>query len=165
MQLVTALLMMALIGCSSADASKSSSEEKKMEQASWRVEVATEGGLAGRGLGSIQIASSGDATAADLARSCSARLDGAEVSSLAALVEKTRPSAWPEVAARPESPRGEFDQVRYTLTLSTTNDSGAETVSHTSWFDQSLEREPDDVRQLAKALWDERERILDGCAK
>jgi hypothetical protein len=97
--------------------------------------LTTDGGLSGRGLGSIDVVGRDITT-----DKCRATLTDEEAAELARLAKAAKPDSWkPEYGqqARP-------DQVRYTLTLEGRS---------TSWWGESPADLPAEVRALRESLW------------
>lgn len=96
----------------------------------WRIEITTEGGFTGRGLGNATVTS--DEASGEIARA----------------VDAARPERWRAEYAEPGDPRGYADQVKYRLTLRR----GASSHS-SSWFDGSARLCPRDLADLFDAAW------------
>ena len=106
-----------------------------------RVEVTTDGGFAGRGVGGIVI--DGDAaTASDLARKCDSKLTDAQRTAVARDVRTFRPAS-----GAPAHP----DQIGYTMKA---GDVSAQ------WHG---EEPPPSAAPLFRTVWSIRETILAGC--
>jgi hypothetical protein len=127
-----ASLMMLSIACSASHATP---------KRPWRVEVKTDGGFAGRGIGTYAIDSDGNAAARLMnGRECTFQIsaDGVE-----ALLANARPSEWKEDYL-PENKC--CDRVEYTLTY---DEAGAGTT--TKWIDDPLPM-PADLVALSNAI-------------
>lgn len=107
----------------------------------WRVEVKTDGGLAGRGAGDYAIDSDGKATA-KLFDGSQCSFD-ADVAPIEKLLAAARPREWKESYV-PENPC--CDRIQYTLTY---DEAGVEPV--TSWIDDPLPM-PEDLVALSRAI-------------
>lgn len=110
----------------------------------WHVEVATSGGLAGRGMGTYAVGSDGKASAtmAD-GRNCSFALTDDELRRIAETLRRTRPAAW-RSSYVPEDPC--CDRFGYELTLEE-----AGQIAKTKWIDDPLPM-PEDLQALADAI-------------
>jgi hypothetical protein len=110
----------------------------------WRVEVATSGGIAGRGMGTYAVSSDGkaDVTLTN-GRSCSFALTADELRRTADVLRGARPAEW-KASYVPENSC--CDRFEYDLTL---DEAGA--VTKTKWIDDPLPR-PADLEALADAI-------------
>jgi hypothetical protein len=110
----------------------------------WRVEVKTEGGIAGKGIGSYAIASDGTISVVSMARvACTYRATGEELERIRLLLANARPETWRPSYAPEERC---CDRIEYTLTV----DQGG-TVHTTEWIDDPLPM-PKDLSALAAAM-------------
>lgn len=115
----TLLLAMMFLSCTAAYTAP---------QKPWRIEVATSGGLTGRGNGTYAIDSTGKVTATLInGKSCSYQADAAELSRIEQLLGETKRGAW-KAEYIPENPC--CDRIEYTLTV---DEAGALTT--TKWID------------------------------
>jgi hypothetical protein len=105
------------------------------------IEVTTDGGIAGRGLGGVDI-NRGTITASDLVRSCKGGLSEEEGKALASGVATFQPS---------KSAHGHPDQIGYTLKFGDVSVQG------------HGEEAPASVEPLFKTVWSIRQRVLAGC--
>jgi hypothetical protein len=144
-----------LFGCGTHSSSQATAEDTVHND--WKIEVATEGGLTGRGLGSVVIAPPA-VDARDFQRSCKGTLEEGEAQTLASAVAAAKPSEWQKEYVRPENPRGYADMVRYTLTLTR----GAESHA-TSWYGEAQPKLPADVSTLHHEAWKTRGRVVASC--
>ncbi|HEV7922331.1 MAG TPA: hypothetical protein VGR02_16210 [Thermoanaerobaculia bacterium] len=99
------------------------------------VSLNTDGGLAGRGLGKVEVVARDVTT-----EKCKATLTDQEAAELTRLADAAKPESWkPEYGqqARP-------DQVHYTLTLE---------GHSTSWWGEAAEGLPEEVSALRESLW------------
>lgn len=119
----------------------------------WKVEVATQGGLSGRGSGAVQASSSGDAQLVTPGgQRCLVRLSAAELSRLDAAVKRARPARWRARYYLPDNPTGCCDQVATTMALSRLESGGrGERHAVTGWYDESRSRAPRDALALHDA--------------
>jgi hypothetical protein len=108
----------------------------------------------------VSITSAGEVTASDITRRCDGTLSAEDMKRVSALAEKAASVTWDSSYLDPSSPRGEFDQVRYTMTLKTSG--GADRTTY--WFDQSASRLPAELRTLFDDIWSVRQRVVDHCA-
>jgi len=100
----------------------------------WRIEITTEGGISGRGLGNAVI------TPESVAHCDHAALDRA--------LREAKPKSWKREYREPANPHGNADQVLTTMTLT----AGGE--SHTtSWYTGARELVPRDAIALFDAAW------------
>ena len=111
-----------------------------------KVELTTDGGFTGRGLGGVNVTGM-NAEATDGRRSCAGELTEHESAELAKRIREASPESWKEFnEAHP-------DQIRYLLTI------GKHTAS---WFGEDAPI-PKDVQRLFDVLWPVRERLLRQC--
>lgn len=110
----------------------------------WRIEVATSGGLTGRGIGAYAIDSDGNITivSADR-RTCETRAAAEELYRIEALLAATDPRRWDDSYAPDDRC---CDRIEYTLTLE--EPSGTYT---TEWIDAPLPR-PESLVALTDAI-------------
>ncbi|MEO8379792.1 MAG: hypothetical protein ABI779_09030 [Acidobacteriota bacterium] len=102
----------------------------------WRLEIATSGGIAGRGAGTYALASDGQVTATLTdGRRCTFALTATELRGFADLLRNARPASW-KASYVPENPC--CDRFEYVLTL----DEGG-TITKTKWIDDPLPLPPD----------------------
>lgn len=106
--------------------------------------LTTDGGLSGRGLGSIEV--TGRAIKTD---KCNAELTDEENAELTRLAQAAKPESWSAEYGKPARP----DQVHYTLTLE---------GHSTSWWGENAEGLPEEVRALRESLWKVRSRACTG---
>lgn len=117
------------------------------------IRLETEGGISGRGLGSVSV--TGDRVAAsDVRRNCEGALARAEQEQLDALLRSAHPERWRESYAAPDRPHGSPDQIRYVLTAG---------GHSTSWFGENPDGLPEELRAIRAALWNVRDRVLRQC--
>ena len=145
----------AMFGCASPQSGTSSSEMQSTK-AWWQIRLETDGGITGRGIGSIEISSDGSAGATR--PDCAGQIDREMFSEVAQAVAKARPSAWKKEYARKENPHGAADQIRYTLTLD--RGDGEKTAS---WFDEVAGELPADLAHLRTVAWNAREQLVASC--
>jgi hypothetical protein len=110
----------------------------------WRVELATAGGITGRGSGSIDVSSDGHATrVTGRGAHCDVQFTRGALARLASAVRDAHLERW-----RPVPPGGasQPDRVRITLTASRGGRRGK-----ISWREEDLERVPQDARAVADA--------------
>ncbi len=113
----------------------------------WRVDVATHGGLAGRGAGGVSIRSSGEARiVAAEGHACELRLERRELAALDRAVRRARPGRWRSRYYLPDNPTGCCDQVATTLAL--VRGGRREQRSVTGWYDESRQTVPPDALSL-----------------
>jgi hypothetical protein len=113
----------------------------------WRIEMKTEGGLTGGGVGDLVVRSSGSYALRRGSESCEGELSGAELQSLRSAVVDALAVPWKEGYVRTENPYGYADQVRYELTV--TYGAGGERRRSSYWFDETADRIPLPLRELA----------------
>ena len=155
MKLTTLALLLILLGCGSNSSPQAAAEGTVSN--GWKVEVATEGGLTGRGLGSVVIEPPA-VEARDFTRSCKGNLDEREAQTLGSAVAAAKPSEWQKEYVRPENPHGYADMIRYTLTLTRGSESHA-----TSWYGEAHPKLPADVSTLYGQAWKTRARVVGSC--
>lgn len=117
---------------------------------SWRVEVATHGGVSGRGAGAIKIASTGDAEViAPSGQHCRVRLGAAELARVANAVRRVQPTRWHPRYYLPDNPTGCCDQMATTLALLR-----GRRPEVTGWYDESRQLVAADALALHDAAMD-----------
>ncbi len=120
----------------------------------WRVEVATNGGLSGRGAGGVKIRSSGEVEVITSAgKRCQVKLERAAVAKVGRAVERSRPGRWRPRYFLPDNPTGCCDQVATTLAVVRLHES-AEKQIVTGWFDESRQLVPPDAMRVYEAAMD-----------
>lgn len=130
----------------------------------WKLEIETDGGLTGRGVGNIRIDSDGRAHATTGADDCARTLLANRVGQVNRMVTRAMPAGWRKAYARADNPRGAADQVRYTLRLTTGGGKGAK-VYETYWYDETQGELPSDLRALVAAARASRDELLASCAR
>lgn len=106
--------------------------------------LTTDGGLSGRGLGSIEV------VARDITTDkCKATLTDEEAAELARLAKAAKPESWKSEYGQQARP----DQVHYTLTLE---------GHSTSWWGENPDGLPAEARALRESLWKIRARACTG---
>jgi len=157
MKMMTLAFFLMLLGCDSTTAPRAATTAEPAMRGDWRVEVATEGGITGKGLGSVDITPP-SVSARDFARSCNGTLDDHEQARLASAAGTAKPAGWKSEYVRPENPHGYADQIRYTLTLTR----GQEKHS-TSWYEETRAQLPPDAASLYDEAWKARARVVASC--
>jgi hypothetical protein len=132
------LLAFALVSCNTAAPMTSAAAAPTVP----RIEITTDGGFAGRGLGSIVIDGTSIA-AKDLSRTCHGELTAQEEETLARAAAAFKPSDH----SAPAHP----DQIGYTLKA------GEQSMS---WYGEEA---PPEAAPLFGVAWNVRHRVLDGC--
>jgi len=139
MPAILLLLVFALFSCNTGAPMTSASSAPTPPL---RIEVTTDGGFAGRGLGSVTV--DGTSVAAkDLARSCNGELTAKEQETIARDAAAFSPSK----ESKPAHP----DQIGYTLTV------GEQSMS---WYGEEA---PAAAAPLFNAVWHARQRVLAEC--
>ena len=142
------LLLFASLACSSASA----------PSRDWQIEIKTDGGFTGRGVGSVTVTA--DMVAAkDFQRPCDREPSEEERERFARLVVAADPERWQESYRRKENP-GYADQIRYTLRLVRGEDERS-----VFWYDETMPQLPKDLRALHDAAWTARRRAIEECGK
>lgn len=108
-------------------------------QRPWKLDLATSGGLTGRGMGTIRMDSDGTATVGE----CTSNITDEDLQRFDALLANAKPETWRESYV-PENKC--CDRFEYALTLET----GAKTYK-TTWIDDPLPM-PADLAALGAAL-------------
>jgi hypothetical protein len=157
MKMMALALFLMLLGCDSTTGPSAATTSEPAMRGDWRVEVATEGGIAGKGLGSVAIAPP-TVSARDLARSCDGTLADDEQARLASAAGAAKPEGWKSEYVRPENPHGYADQIRYTLTLTRGQEKHA-----TSWYEETRAQLPSDAASLYNEAWKARARVVASC--
>jgi hypothetical protein len=155
MKMTTLALLLILMGCGTNSTTSTTAEETVSN--GWKIEVATEGGLAGRGVGSVVIEPPA-VDARDFNRGCKGSLDEREAQTLGSAVAAAKPSEWKKEYVRPENPHGYADMIRYTLTLTRGSESHA-----TSWYEETRSKLPPDAAALYNEAWKTRARVVASC--
>lgn len=120
----------------------------------WRVEVATHGGLSGRGTGGVKIRSSGDIEViTPTGKRCEVRLERGALAKVERAFERARPQRWRPRYFLPDNPTGCCDQVSTTLAVVRLRH-GVEEQVVTGWFDESRHVVPRDAVLLYEAAVD-----------
>jgi hypothetical protein len=131
--------------------------------AAWRVEVATHGGLGGRGAGAVKVRSSGDLeVVAPGGQRCTTRVEAADLARVAAALARARPQRWRARYYQPDNPTGCCDQVATTLAVARGAGAG-ERRWVTGWYDESRQLVPGDALALQDAAMDLAQ-LHQGCA-
>jgi len=113
-------------------------------QTPWRVEIATSGGIAGRGMGTFAIASDGTVSVKTMTgTTCSNRATDDEIARIEELLAAARPEQW-SASYAPENRC--CDRFEYTLTIEE-----ADRKTTTEWIDDPLPM-PADLTALADAI-------------
>lgn len=122
--------------------------------APWRVEVATHGGLSGRGAGAVKVRSNGDLeVVTPEGKRCEVRLERAALAKVEQSVQRARPERWRPRYFLPDNPTGCCDQVSTTLAV-IRGQQGAEKQSVTGWYDESRQLAARDALGLYEAAMD-----------
>ena len=100
----------------------------------WRIEITTDGGITGRGLGNATI------TRESIAQCDHAAFDRA--------LRAAKPSAWKRGYRQSSNPRGYADQILTTMTLTI-----GEKSHTTSWYTGARDLVPPDAIALFEAAW------------
>lgn len=138
MRSIAVLLALASLTCNTAPPMTSADRPVSLS-------LTTEGGISGRGIGSVSI----DGDDVDAGR-CRGTLTAAEREELQRLIAAAHPESWKAEYGEPARP----DQVRYTLTL----------AGHaTSWYGERQPDLPAEVAALREAAWKVRSRVLASC--
>jgi hypothetical protein len=143
------LTFVLLLGaCNTADSvtapSTASMTTSQSRSSTWRVEITSSGGFAGRGLGSV--VDNGTLEARNMnAQLCSGGpLGEGERDELQRLVDTARPVAWQNRKPEP----GSADMVEYTLTLRRNDET--KTVT---WTGEDVSTHPADLAALFETVW------------
>jgi hypothetical protein len=155
MRMTTLALLLILMGCGTNSSPQATAEGSVSK--GWKIEVTTEGGLTGRGLGSVVIEPPA-VEARDFNRGCQGSLDEREAQTLGSAVAAAKPSEWKTEYVRPENPHGYADMIRYTLSLTR----GSESHS-TSWYEETRAKLPADAAALYDEAWKTRARVVASC--
>lgn|GEM_PF-784889 len=160
MALFLVALTMARCGASNGVSSSSMPSESTSarKQESWSIEITTDGGLTGKGLGSVTIDSRGHVGAADLSRRCDGSLTTTESAALTTGVASATPGSWKTSYADPATPHGHPDEIHYSLSLARGGESYA-----TAWYGEQGSALPADLITLRDAAWQVRSRVVATC--
>lgn len=135
MKLSAMVMMMVVAACSVSQSTPA---------VPWRVEVATAGGIAGRGVGTYAIDSDGVVTVVSMdGKRCEFRATDEELSRVTAILGATKPDGWKD-AYIPEERC--CDRIEYTMTIEQRG--GERTIR---WIDDPLPM-PEDLVALSRAL-------------
>lgn len=123
------------------------------QSASWRIEITSSGGFAGRGMGSV-IIDDGTLEARNMSRQlCNGGpLPAAQRRELQRLVDTARPAAWRDHGPPP----GAADMIEYTLTLTRNGESKS-----VKWTGEDVSMLPADLGALFETVWRIRTRACD----
>jgi len=120
----------------------------------WRVDLATSGGITGRGIGGFAIDSRGEVTVTTMAgKSCSSDATTEELSNVEKLLARTKPAEWGRYVPENEC----CDRIRYRLTLEE-----AHQKHSAEWIDDPQPM-PEDLVRLAEALSGLRRKYGESC--
>ena len=98
----------------------------------WKIEIKTDGGFAGIGVGGLTVSSDGTLTITLMSsKKCTYQLTASELQSVSAAVNNARPAAWLECYSFADVKSHCCDLVRTTMTLS---ERGNRDVFTTSWL-------------------------------
>jgi hypothetical protein len=121
---------------------------------SWRVELATHGGLSGRGAGATKIRSSGDLEVVTPGgKRCDVRLERAALAKVERAVRRARPERWRSRYFLPDNPTGCCDQVSTTLAI-VRGRHPFDRQFVTGWYDESRQLVPRDALGIYEAVID-----------
>lgn len=136
MKLSAMVMMMMLAACSGATRSTPATP--------WRVEVATSGGIAGRGVGTYALDSDGAVTVVSMnGKRCEFRATDEELERVSAILGAAKPDGWQDSYIPAERC---CDRIEYTMTLEQRG--GARTIR---WIDDPLPM-PEDLLALTGAM-------------
>ena len=128
---------------------------------SWSVQLKTSGGLTGRGQGSISVNSDGKVryeppnVPGRPGRPCERVLSADDLRPLADAVRRNRSAGWQVPGPNAAAP----DAFAYDLELRT----GGDHAYRVTWYDNTRDRLPEDVKSLAEALTDLMSVLAKGC--
>jgi hypothetical protein len=132
---ISTLLLIALIGCTASHAAP---------KRPWRIEVKTDGGFAGRGIGTYALGSDAKASAVLMnGSSCTFTLSSDELARFEAILGKARPDRWAESYVTENTC---CDRILYDLAFTEADD-----VRTTRWIDAPLPM-PADLVAVASAI-------------
>ena len=153
MRLRWAVLLMAVVGASHADAGGEAA-------GSWTIRVTTSGGFTGRGRGGVRVSSEGKLEAGKTAfpgtvpRSCEYQLSAEELTGIAASVAASKPDGWGAAGQKGAAP----DAFGYRLELRQ-----GERTHDATWYDNTRESLPADLKQLYDGVAAAWKRALAAC--
>jgi hypothetical protein len=155
---LTLLLMNVAASCQQSGATMNSGTTTTSP--SWSIELSSEGGIAGRGVGGVAIDAS-RIEGRDMARSCSVTPTSAELERLQKAIEASDPKSWKPRYADPAAPNGHPDQILYRITWHPDGDAG--TSYTTSWYGENSSSTPAAIVRLDRELQEARSRALANC--
>ncbi len=119
----------------------------------WRIEVTTEGGFTGRGLGAVTLSAQA-VRASDWNRSCEVEISDQERRELEHQIAAALECDW-RVYVLEDNPYGYADQIRYTITLDESGQSRS-----ASWLDETAGAVPHEIALLFRTAWHLRDRTM-----
>src|SRR3990172_2729776 len=120
----------------------------------WRIEVATHGGLAGRGAGAAKIRWGGDLeVVAPAGTRCEVRLERAALARVESAVRRARPERWRPRYFLPDNPTGCCGQISTPLAI-VLRQRGVEKQFVTGWYDESRQLVAPDALRVYEAAMD-----------
>jgi hypothetical protein len=154
MRTTIAFLLLALYSCQTSGPMTSNSNATD----EWQVELATDGGITGRGNGTVTIERA-QGTAKFGERTCRAALTDREREDVGKAVRAAEPERWRDKYIRADNPHGYADQIRYTVTLR------RDGASYSAWwYDETRSEIPPDLAALHDLAAKVRYRLLTECA-
>jgi hypothetical protein len=120
----------------------------------WRLDMATSGGFAGRGIGSAAIDSEGNVSVTTMSRkSCTYQASGEELTNVERLLASSEPAKWGDYV--PENKC--CDRIEYELTY---DEAGRKYVAR--WITEPLPM-PEDLKKVSEALDGLRQKYGEQC--
>lgn len=121
--------------------------------APWTIEITTDGGFDGRGIGALKLTSDGKlvVTPPRVNRTCTYQLTPAELQPIANLVAAADARQWLASYADASNPHGCCDMTHTRLTL-TRQENGAESTYTSNWYEMHRPL-PGDLSALAETLF------------
>jgi hypothetical protein len=130
----------------------------------WRIQLETQGGYSGSGLGTLSVTSRGDAVLEGRGFNRNQKVDAGQA--LPSAVSAAHPETWHACYILPPAADGRedgcCDQFRYTLSIGVRGSSGQKQIYRVSWYDDDASLLPTDFRAITKELFEIRKAAMSG---
>lgn len=131
----------------------------------WRLEVRTQGGINGLGIGDIFINAQGEVMTTGASGGCQGKLSEERLKQIEQMVTSAKLILWKTSYVHPDNPSGCCDQIKWSLSLSWNESSGLGRMYASSWYDDSKSLLPTDLNSLRAAVMSAKEAVLSDCRK
>ena len=150
--------------------SQPSNQELAFAAGKWRLEVRTQGGIHGLGIGDISINAQGEILTRGASGECKGKLSEKGLKQVEQLVLSAKPALWKSQYVHPDNPAGCCDQIKWLLSLSWNEshglpEPGLGRMYTSSWYDDSKPLLPIDLSSLLSAAMSGKEVALKDCRK